>query len=81
MFYRHKAGLIIDKLSTDLSIKFHSEVKDYMISKNLYFSSMKESLLKIKYVDKNHLDEIAKLCFIDFDEYLAIKKPYMTSVK
>ncbi len=79
MFYRNKASLIIDKLSVNKSMKFYDEVKDYMISENLYFSSMKESLLKIKYIDKKHLDEIAKVCLIDFDEYLAIKKPYMTS--
>ena len=78
MFYRNKASLIIEKLSVGKSMKFRNEVKDYLISKN-YYDSMKESLLKIKYADKNHLDEIAKLCFLDFDEYLAIKKPYMTS--
>lgn len=79
MFYRNKASLIIDKLNVGKSMQFHNKVKDYMISKNLYFNNMKESLLKINYVDKNHLDEIAKLCLLDFDEYLAIKKPYMTS--
>jgi peptidoglycan/xylan/chitin deacetylase (PgdA/CDA1 family) len=79
LFYRNKASLIINKLNIAKNMKFHSIVKDYLISNNLYIKSSVQSLLKIKYKNKIHLDEIAKLCLINFDEYLHTKKPYMST--
>ena len=79
LFYRNKASLIIDKLSVTYPKKFQNEITEYMLSKNLYFSNLKKSIMKIKHKDENHLNEIAKLCDVDFDEYLTTKKPYMTS--
>ena len=79
MFFRNKASLLINHIRMIDKNNVSNIVTDFLKSKNLFYESISNSLLKIKYKDKLILDEIGKLCSFSFAEYLEIKKPYMSS--
>jgi len=79
MFFRNKASLLINHIHMIDKRNINKIVIDFLESKNLFYESISNSLLKIKYQDKLILDEIGKFYDFSFSEYLETKKPYMTS--
>lgn len=79
LFYRHKASLLIEEISTknisgsvvdDISTKLKIETKDKR--------KLIKQILKIAYNSKNVLDEIAQIIDMDFDIFLKDSQPYLT---
>jgi peptidoglycan/xylan/chitin deacetylase (PgdA/CDA1 family) len=76
LFYRYKVSLlyqIFEKSSLKDKKKFHAffETK----------TRIKEKLFEINFNNKEILDDLAKVIGFDFEEYLAIEKPYLTSIQ
>lgn len=82
LFYRHKISLIIHCLKlNDISKTQLDTVKSILVEAQLYSISIIESLKLIKYSQQIVLDKIAIVLNIDFEEFLKIEKPYMTTME
>lgn len=79
MFYRDKAGLIIDKLDNFIQYKNINKISELLKIQNPTLSSIKKSVLGINYHNKGQLDELAQILEIDFIGYLKEKRPYLNS--
>lgn len=74
LFYRYKASLLYQlyqKSSSKVKTKFYDYFDDN--------KEIKEKLFVINFNNKEILDDLAKEVNYNFDEYLATKKPYLTS--
>jgi len=78
LFFRYKTSLLLEKLiNGKISDNLHKEIARWFESKGL--KSDYQSLLSINYLNKNCLDELAKILEIDFQIYLQKVQPYLTS--
>lgn len=77
--YQHKASLLVEKIRQGISPETERQLKRILLDMGLSFSTLSEGILKINYRQKNALDRIAEIVFIDFKGYLKEKQPYLTS--
>lgn len=79
LFYRYKASLLINHLKENfqliklLSVFF---ADNGFANNNLY-----NIILSINFSNRELFDKAAKICNYSFDEFLQVKKPYLTSVQ
>ncbi len=73
LFFRYKASLLIDHLKKYPKLRSQSGFFPNN-PKNIF-----SEILSVKYDQKTKLDDLAKVLQFDFNEYLSIQKPYMTS--
>ncbi len=79
MFYRLKISILIDKInSTTLSAGQKNEIETLFQSIGLKYHHSKD-LLQITDQNKNQVEVIAGLLGVDFNEYLSVHQPYLTS--
>jgi peptidoglycan/xylan/chitin deacetylase (PgdA/CDA1 family) len=80
LFYRYKISLIIDRLDT---VRYSPATSELMQSRFHLPGKEKRHILKfireIRYDRKEILNEIAGILDLDFNAFLKVKKPYMTS--
>jgi len=80
LFYRFKASLIIEKIKNfSISEITKNEIKKLLISEKAFYLSIINSIYSVNYNNKYILDSIAELIEINFKEYLAENKPYLTT--
>ncbi len=82
MFFRFKASILIElirKLSRN-SYEWKN-LNTWFTDNNLSPENYKTQLLKIKYHDKQKLDDLAGILNYDFSDYLNREKPYLTSLQ
>ncbi len=79
MFYRHKASLLVEKISTIHDGETLDRVRR-CLGLNLHVKEKKiiESILNIDYLREGLLDQLSQILGMSFDEYLAEKRPYLT---
>jgi peptidoglycan/xylan/chitin deacetylase (PgdA/CDA1 family) len=70
LFFRHKTGLLIDKLKKGNISK---------ITQKKIKNRVPAGLRSIRYFEQDLLNEIALLLEVDFQEYLKTNKPYLTT--
>lgn len=78
LHYGRKINLLIQAL-LERDERQVQNVRDYLSDNNLLAGDVGESLATIGYHHRQHLSEIAKLIDVDFQSYLAAKKPYLGS--
>jgi peptidoglycan/xylan/chitin deacetylase (PgdA/CDA1 family) len=80
LFYRYKVSILIEKLqTTTFSELINKEIKQWFNEQGIFIDSSYKGLLKITYSQKESLDVLAKIISVDFNNYLAQEKPYLTS--
>jgi peptidoglycan/xylan/chitin deacetylase (PgdA/CDA1 family) len=77
--YQHKASLLIEKIRRGISPVTETELKGILLEMGLSFSELSEGILKIDYRHRKDLDRIAEVLQVDFQGYLNMKKPYLSS--
>jgi len=79
LFYKHKASILTDALGQTKSLSDLNEVKAVFLKHKIPFVDYKTSLLGLQYSQKELLNQVAKILGINFKDYLASQKPYLTS--
>ncbi len=77
--YQHKASIVAESLQRTKDTKLSEVVKNILIKNRINFDSVVSGILSIKYKQRNIIDEIAKLLNGDYDDYLSVYKPYLSS--
>ncbi len=80
LFYRFKCSILIEKLHRALQgspewKSYHHWIKKNHLKHNYY----QNVLLSISFNNRQLIDELAEMSGINFDDYLAAEKPYLTS--
>lgn len=78
LFYRYKAGLIVEKLKNEDPHELTRVAKILNINSPL-LKPIKDAVLQVNYLHKDVLDEIACLLSIDFNDFLQKNKPYLST--
>lgn len=79
MFYRLKISVLIENInSRKLTIGQKTAIESLFLSKGLTYKSSID-LLRITDLNKSMVDTIATLFDVDFNQYLAVHQPYLTS--
>jgi peptidoglycan/xylan/chitin deacetylase (PgdA/CDA1 family) len=78
LFYKYKAGLIVDRLVRAKHPKSLYEVINSRFGTDIRKKSqMMRIILNINYDEQSKLDSIAELLELDFSTFLKIRKPYL----
>jgi peptidoglycan/xylan/chitin deacetylase (PgdA/CDA1 family) len=77
--YSNKISVLIQQLQRLDNRAVEDRIMSVLSERGLRAEDAKTSLLRIDYLNKDVLDEVAKLAGLDFDEYLKEHKPYLTS--
>ena len=77
MIYRHKASLLVDHLVT-LKPKNIAGVKSILAKRGIQNNDAAAGVLSVKYKSRDVLDEMARCFDLDFKEYLAQRRPYLS---
>jgi len=76
--YQHKASVLVEYLQRP-SPRLEKEIRGVLVKSNMQFRDIKEGILSVRYQQQDLLDRIACLMDIDFNDYLLIHRPYLTS--
>ncbi len=79
LFFRYKASLLIEILKEKDKDFDLTNVARILNCENLGLDALTDSILKINYLDKSKIDEIAACLGIDYTQYLREHRPYLTS--
>ncbi len=80
MFYRLKSSLLIEKLHNTVSGSSHwSNYHEWLRKNNLKQTYYQKVLLSIQYNSRHLIDELADILEVDFKDFLAAEKPYLSS--
>ncbi|MDR2010660.1 MAG: polysaccharide deacetylase family protein [Bacteroidales bacterium] len=80
MFYRFKAGILIETLKSNSSSPAEKTKIDQWFEDNFPENGdIYSSLLSINYNNSHLLDELASITGTDFNDYLKAEKPYLTT--
>jgi peptidoglycan/xylan/chitin deacetylase (PgdA/CDA1 family) len=75
LFFRYKASLLIDHLEKNKI----SEATEKIIVQRFGNQDIKQSILKVNYQNRKILDEIAEYLEVNFDYFLKVNQPYLSS--
>jgi peptidoglycan/xylan/chitin deacetylase (PgdA/CDA1 family) len=82
LFFRYKASILIEKILKGQNKNLNNnELKKWLITKNVSGEGNVKDILKIGYGNQNILNELASLISFNFNEYLNLYKPYLTSTQ
>lgn len=82
LFFRFKASLLIEQLTNNPpSPALQSILRERLSGRKLTRELSPESLLQIGYSDRDFLDELGDLLELDFDGYLAERRPYLNEAE
>lgn len=80
MFYRHKASLLVEKISNINDKELLNRVTKCLgFESGSSFNNIIKEILSINYSQKKVLDKLAMILGVSFDKYLSHKQPYLTS--
>jgi peptidoglycan/xylan/chitin deacetylase (PgdA/CDA1 family) len=78
LFYRYKAGLLIEKLQKGtFSEEEQKNIQTWFVRNQLPFTRDYHGLLKIRYEKRHLLDELASTLDYHFDDFLKQSRPYL----
>lgn len=78
--YQHKASIIAEHLlKKTVSEVVQKQIATFLLQNNIKTSDIKSGVLDIKYKERYFVDTIAQYLNIDFSNYLAQHKPYLTT--
>ena len=76
LFYRYKVSLLIDNLTNE-----NTKILAQEFNLNATKYEVKNFLLALNYSQQEHINSIAKILNIDFNDFLLQKKPYLTTIQ
>ena len=76
LFYRYKVSLLVDKIKTANNQSQLTSIKPIL---NFEGSDWERKLLSLKYKDQMVIDGIADILSIDFNKFLKINQPYLST--
>lgn len=79
MCYLNKASLMIHQFTIKWSKRLEQKLAEILHDSGIRFYNIKDGILSIPYQKKDILDDIAVIMNINFEEYLFVKKPYLSS--
>ena len=79
--YPNKKSLLISKIDKLNDSALNVKLNSFLEKNNITGTSVKLAILRIPYVKRYILDEIARLMNVNFDEFLHENKPYLTSLQ
>ncbi len=79
MYYRQKASILANYLSKSSNKNLLEKIKGILLNYGMKQMEPRKQLLSVNYHNVHILDEIAQHIGIDFNEYMAKHKPYLTS--
>lgn len=77
--YLHKTSILVERLKKGLSSGVMGEIRQIFRKRKLNYEDIKTSVLLLNYQQEDIIDEMAYLMDVDFDDYLARNRPYLTS--
>lgn len=81
MFYLHKASILEEYFQKTRNSRLSEKIKELLLRYDIRTNNAKSGILSANYQQRGVIDEIAQLMNVDFDEYLSINKPYLTSAQ
>ncbi len=82
IFFRYKASILIDIIKkTDRKSGTWKRLYTWFAGNKMALSNFRADLLKIKYDNKQKLDDLAKLLGYSFRDYLNKTQPYLSSTQ
>ncbi len=80
LFFRHKVSILMDALNTSQFSPIHwKHIKKWFEVNKLSIGSEYRSLLRINYLNKDVIDDLARILEFSFEKFLVINQPYLTS--
>jgi len=79
LFWRCKASLLVGLFRRTYRRQWVNAVRALLARNQIHSKSIEKGILHVKFNNRNILDRIAKIVELDFDEYLRLHKPYLTS--
>jgi len=79
--YPNKKSLLISEINKLKDSALNVKLISFLEKNNISGTSVKQAILRIPYVKRYLLDEIAQLINVDFIEFLQENKPYLTSLQ
>ena len=80
LFYKHKISLLIDAVRTCGQQEF-KEISNVFERSCPSIESVINELKALTYNDVHKIDQIARICSVDFNSYLGKEQPYMTTAQ
>jgi len=77
--YLNKLSIIVERLQNQKAVSPSSEIKKFLADAGVQYGELYSGILSISYRQKDLADRIAELLDLNFIEYLAEHKPYLTS--
>jgi len=77
--YHNKASILAEHFLKKRTSSLEKKVFEVLQNYEFLIDDMVTGILSISYRKRDLLDKIAPLLSVDFDEYLKVKKPYLTS--
>lgn len=80
LFFRYKQSLLVEKYLADYTPSASKKaVKNWFKNNGKAADIIPNSIKSIGYLQKDHLDELATILEVDFQDYLAKYQPYLSS--
>jgi len=77
--YLHKISLLVDSIKQGISPGKESEIRGVLGEMGLARSPLSEEVGKVDYRQRGRLDRIAEILDLDLQQYLILKRPYLSS--
>jgi peptidoglycan/xylan/chitin deacetylase (PgdA/CDA1 family) len=79
MCYLNKASILVDQFKNKHILGMEEKAAQILDANGSEFDDVISAILSVGYHNRHLLEEIAKEIEIDFDAYLSVRKPYLTS--
>jgi peptidoglycan/xylan/chitin deacetylase (PgdA/CDA1 family) len=80
LFFRYKASILIESsLKAHWSSTLINEIRAMLNSPGSGLDGIRKAMLHVGYSNRDLLDQVARVAGVDFNEYLEIHQPYLSS--
>jgi peptidoglycan/xylan/chitin deacetylase (PgdA/CDA1 family) len=81
LFYRYKISLLVERIQSGISKSSVKAVADYLGLRIPEIPELVKHLLTLTYNGQGHIDAVANLLEVDFDEFLRKHQPYLSQAQ
>ena len=79
--FRHKTSILIHEFGKSSEHVANEEVRNVFCDHELKYDNFRDGILSLSYEHGNIIDDLAAILSVDYAEYLATNRPYMTSAQ
>jgi peptidoglycan/xylan/chitin deacetylase (PgdA/CDA1 family) len=77
--YLNKASVLVEHLRRSRSDSMRASMSSILRARGITSDDPEAGILSVRYRQRDVLDEIARAAEVDFDEYLRLNRPYLTT--